>query len=389
MSRKVTLFIAAGISLIALSFLFFIWIKPASMRVYFPHYDEAFVLFLVIRMAVSIPIRKYSHKGKVLFNDFMVPIIFSDIIILSAVCMLIVGFNHFAYLRLIVFGTIASSLLLEILLFSLYYYYQRLNRNTDNFESVMFYLNQLKAEPVAAEVTPLPEAEYPEGYSAYNLLHYKKLLLEKISEPAYLYLCSHVNELNDRTLVLSATSRFVVEMTPGLSKVIINPQPVNDIKRWNKFFESVNTKLAVVRLYIGCVITNETRKANIFRKYPWGIKYIIYSIYFIFKRILPKVPLLKKIYFFMANGFDRPMSRAEAIGRLYSCGFEVLGNQQFSNRLFFVACKKTEPTFDLKPTYRSLIRLKRIGKDRKIIHVYKLRTMHPPVLRNTQNKSFK
>ncbi|HZK60855.1 MAG TPA: sugar transferase, partial [Anaerovoracaceae bacterium] len=377
MYRKVTLFIAADISLISLSFLFFIWIKPASLRVYLPHYDEAFVLFLVIWMAASIPTRKYSHKGKVLFNDFMVPVIFSDIITLSTVCIMIVGFNHFAYSRLIVFGTIASSLFFEILLFSLYYYYRRLNRSTNNFESVMFYLKQLEAESVAADVTPLPEVEYPEDYPAYNLLHYKELLLGKISEPTYQYLCSHVNELNDHTLVLSATSRFVVEMTPGLPKVIINLQAVNDIKRVNKFFETVNTKLSVGGLFIGCVITNEIRKANIFRKYPWGIKYIIYFIYFIFKRILPKVPLLKKIYFFMTNGFDRPMSRAEAIGRLYSCGFEVLGNQQFSDRLFFVARKKTEPTFDLKPTYGPLISLKRIGKDEKIIHVYKLRTMHP------------
>ena len=378
MNRKVTLFIAADISLITLSFLFFIWIKPASLRVYLPHYDEAFVLFLVIWMAASIPTRKYSPKGKVSFNDFIVPVIFSGMITLSTVCILIVGFNHFAYSRLIFFGTIASSLFFEILLFSLYYYYRRLNRSTDNFESVLLYLKQLETEAVAADVTPLPEAEYPEDYPVHNLLHYKELLLEKTSEPAYQYLCSHVNELNGRTLVFSTTSRFVVEMTPDKhTDVIINLQPINDIKWVNKFFETVNTKLAIGGLFIGFVTTNEIGKANIFRKYPWGMKHIIYFIYFIFKRIFPKVPVLKKIYFLMTNGYERPMSEAEALGRLYCCGFEVLEKQQFSDRLFFVARKTTEPTFDLNPTYGPLISLKRIGKNGKIIYVYKLRTMHP------------
>jgi len=317
MNRKVTLLIAADISLIALSFLFFIWIKPASLRVYLPRYDEAFGLFLVIWLVASIPTRKYSYKGKVSFNDFMVPVIFSGTITLITVCILIIGFNHFAYSRLIVFGTIASSLFFEILLFSLYYYYRRLNRSTDNFESVLLYLKQLETEAVAVDVTSLPKAESPEDYPVYNLLHYKELLLEKTSESAYRYLCNHVKELNDRTLVLSTTSRFVVEMTSGLPNVIINLLPINDIKWINKFFESVNTRLAVGGLFIGCVVPNEMRKEKIFRESPWGIKYLIYSFYFIFKRLFSKLPVIKKIYFLMTNGFDRPISRAEATGRLY------------------------------------------------------------------------
>ncbi|BBE16235.1 UDP-N-acetylgalactosaminyltransferase [Aquipluma nitroreducens] len=377
MSRKTTLFYAADISLVTLSFLLLIWAKPASLRVYLPQYFEPFVIFLCIWLVASIPTKKYSVKGKESFNDFMVPVVLSGFITLGVVCILIVGYNRFAYSRMIVFGTLALSGFLEILLFSLYYYYRKLNRSSDNFESVMFYLKQLETQPTSTSYVSLFESDHEEDYPVHNLLHYREFLLEQTSEPVYQFICRHVEEINDRTLVLSTTSHFVVEMTSGLSKVIINLQPTNDIKRVNKFFEMVNTKLDVGGLFIGCVITNEIRKANIFRKYPWAIKHIIYSIYFIFKRIFPKLPLLKKIYFFMTNGFDRPMSKAEAIGRLYCCGFEVLENQQFSDRLFFVAHKTTEPTFDLKPTYGPLISLKRIGKNGKIIHVYKLRTMHP------------
>ena len=378
MSRKITLFYAADISLVTLSFLLLIWVKPASLRVYLPQYFEPFLIFLCIWLAASIPTKKYSAKGKESFSDFMVPVVLSGFITLGVVCILIVGYNRFAYSRLIIFGTIALSGFLEILLFSLYYYYRKLNRSTDNFESVMFYLKQLETQPASVNYISLARSENTEDYPAYNLLHYKEFLLEKTSDSAYRFLCNYIDEKNDPTLVLSTTSRYIVEMTPaGLSNVLINLQPINDIKRVNKFFAMVNAKLAIGGLFIGCVMTNEIRKANIFRKYPWGIKYIIYSNYFIFKRIFPKVPVLKKIYFFITNGFDRPMSGAEAIGRLYCCGFEVLENQQFADRLFFVARKTTEPIFDLKPTYGPLISLKRIGKNGKIIHVYKLRTMHP------------
>ena len=45
--------------------------------------------------------------------------------------------------------------------------------------------------------------------------------------------------------------------------------------------------------------------------------------------------------------------------------------------LYFAALKTKEPLFPEKPTYGPLIRLERVGKEGKIIKVYKLRTMHP------------
>jgi len=374
MNRKVALFVVADVSLVTLSFLLLIWIKPASLRVYLPHYFDAFLLLLIVWLTVSIPTKKISAKGKESFSDFAVPVIMSGLITLGVVCILIVGFNHFQYSRLIVFGTIALSVFFKVLLFSLYYYYRKLNRSTDNFESVMFYLKQMETQADSAQ---LPEAGYPDDYPFHTLSEYKEFLLEQTSESAYRFLCTHIDEVNDRTLVLSTTSPFIVEMTSGLSNAIINLQPINDIKRVNKFFETVNNKLPPGGLLIGCVLTNEMRKEKILRESPWGFKYLIYSIYFIFKRLIPKIPGLKKIYFLMTNGFDRPISRAEATGRLYCCGFEVLEKQEFSRKLYFVARKKTKPAFDLKPTYGPLISLKRVGKNGKIIHVYKFRTMHP------------
>jgi hypothetical protein len=94
-------------------------------------------------------------------------------------------------------------------------------------------------------------------------------------------------------------------------------------------------------------------------------------------RIFPKLPLTKRFYFWITNGYNRTISRAETFGRLYSCGFELISDQQIGDKLYFVARKVQEPAFDYHPTYGLLIRLKRTGKNGKIIYVYKMRTMHP------------
>jgi lipopolysaccharide/colanic/teichoic acid biosynthesis glycosyltransferase len=119
------------------------------------------------------------------------------------------------------------------------------------------------------------------------------------------------------------------------------------------------------------------RKARILRKFPPVLNYFLYSIDFFIKRVLPKFRATKGIYFFLTRGQNRVLTKAEAFGRLYSCGFEVIDELEADGHIFFVAVKTKKPLFPEKPTYGPLIQLERIGKEGKIIKVYKLRTMHP------------
>jgi lipopolysaccharide/colanic/teichoic acid biosynthesis glycosyltransferase len=45
--------------------------------------------------------------------------------------------------------------------------------------------------------------------------------------------------------------------------------------------------------------------------------------------------------------------------------------------LYFVGRKVNEPLFPTEPSYGPIVKLERIGKNGKMIKVYKLRTMHP------------
>ena len=166
-------------------------------------------------------------------------------------------------------------------------------------------------------------------------------------------------------------------LTFGKFSSILNLKKVNDIRYINKFFETVNTILPNSGLYLGKVVTYPNRRSAILKKYPLILNKIIYFFDYIFSRVLPKIPIAKKLYFHLTKGKGRVISRAEVYGRLYSCGFEIIDERTINHSLFFVAKKIKDPYYDQNPTYAPVISLNRIGKNGKIIKVYKLRTMHP------------
>ena len=196
----------------------------------------------------------------------------------------------------------------------------------------------------------------------------------KLSNFINLYL-----DLSSRSNYLTSISDQInlEKLTFGKFSSILNLKKVNDIRYINKFFETVNTILPNSGLYIGKVVTYPNRRSAIFKKYPPILNKIIYFFDYIFSRVLPKLPILKNLYFHLTKGKGRVISRAEMYGRLYSCGFEIIDEKTINHSLFFVAKKVKDPSYDQNPTYAPLISLNRIGKNGKIIKVHKIRTMHP------------
>ena len=186
-------------------------------------------------------------------------------------------------------------------------------------------------------------------------------------------------DLSSRSNYLTSISDQInlEKLTFGKFSSILNLKKVNDIRYINKFFETVNTILPNSGLYIGKVVTYPNRRSAIFKKYPPILNKIIYFFDYIFSRVLPKLPILKNLYFHLTKGKGRVISRAEMYGRLYSCGFEIIDEKTINHSLFFVAKKVKDPSYDQNPTYAPLISLNRIGKNGKIIKVHKIRTMHP------------
>ena len=203
------------------------------------------------------------------------------------------------------------------------------------------------------------------------------LILEKSGSEVYNFFKRYVDLDSKTTLVVSTTNEFNILNNPHPFNVLINLSKVNNIRYINKFFEKVNSKLQNEDIFICCFETIKARKEkDRIGNIPF-IKNIYFGFEFILLRVFPKLWGFKKIYFLLTRGRNRLLSKAEALGRLVSCGFEIVDVQPFSGITYAVAVKKKEPAFNMNVSYGPLFKMPRMGKNGKMIGVYKFRTMHP------------
>ena len=196
-----------------------------------------------------------------------------------------------------------------------------------------------------------------------------KILKSKIS--------NHCNVENIKISIFNTSNFFNISNSNKNSEIIINFGLTNNIRRINKFHESVNEILDFGNIYISCAETLEERRVRVRDKTPFGFKNIIRIVDFIYKRVIPKLPLLKKMYFSITHGHNRVMSKSEILGRLVSCGFEILEYFEEKNLLYIISRKNALPDFNMNPSYGFIFKMKRLGYKGKIIKVYKIRTMYP------------
>ena len=158
---------------------------------------------------------------------------------------------------------------------------------------------------------------------------------------------------------------------------LANSHRLNDVPRINKFLEKANRSLQEGDYLMICMETKDSRKTRILSKFPQIISYPYYILDFILKRVFPKWKVTKKVYFWITKGRNRVISLTEGLGRLVSCGFKIVGYQHIGYLTYILTKKNSDPVYDMEATYGPLVRLKRIGKNKELFTVYKLRTMHP------------
>lgn len=192
------------------------------------------------------------------------------------------------------------------------------------------------------------------------------------------FIRQHVSLANPGTKVLHTSSKFNVEsLSEDEVSDFVNIRTLNHIRYLNKFFEAVNRKIPENGVFIGTFETYGQRRRRIFSKYEKWLAAPIYFVDFMFHRVFPKVKITRKIYFFLTGGSNRVYSLTEILGRLVSCGFDIVDYKAFEEQTYFAVKKISDPEYNEEPSYGPLFRMRRIGKNGKVIHVYKFRTMHP------------
>jgi len=196
------------------------------------------------------------------------------------------------------------------------------------------------------------------------------------SSETFNYFENYVDFTSDKSLVVLKSNSKRLVANNGFHN-IVSLQKVNDVRFINKYFELVNSKLNYGGIFIGCLETFRARRNRMaIDKIP-VINSIYFGTEFLIKRVLPKVSFTKKYYFDITKGSDRLLSKAEGLGRLVCCGFRIMDYKTIDGKLYFVVKKVKEPSFDMSPSYGPLYKMPRLGKDGKIVGVYKFRTMHP------------
>jgi len=195
------------------------------------------------------------------------------------------------------------------------------------------------------------EWEHKDHFVQPDIKVLKQNIVREVEKDVYSFLAKHINILDNKKKLTATTTRFNIDELPQHRyNNIVNLKNINDARYVNKFFEAINAKLDLGGIYINSVETYATRRHKILGKFIRPFNWFYYVAYVVFMRIFPKLPITKKIYFFITKGRNRVLTRAEAFGRLYSCAFEVIDETEINNKLYFVAKKIKEPAFDDNPS---------------------------------------
>ena len=284
-------------------------------------------------------------------------------------------------------GVYLGSILLYSLwsmILTIFLYLDKVPQKTDEIQSDFLHAYELKYPTIDAKSLPVEVIKYKLNGNVptdSNLKTRLKFIYFKQYPEIFSFLERKL-DLNtfhiDRTSILRSPDPYNVTTLPeNHLELFINLHQLNDVRRINEYFIEINKRLVSGGILVCNFEPIRYRYKRFFKKYPFLLANIFYLVDFIKYRVLPKLPVIRKVFFAVTKGKNRAISLAEGLGRLYYCGFEVLDLQDLDNICYVVAKKIKEPSTDENPSYSTIIKMKRIGKGGKPIYVYKLRTMHP------------
>ncbi len=217
----------------------------------------------------------------------------------------------------------------------------------------------------------------PRSVNSIRTIH--DAVLSLTTEEDYQMLLEKARLDNKRTKIVANRDRFSFMQIPDYQyDTLVDLTLLNDAKGINKRFCIVNQKLPDNGRYVCCYRPQEYVKKKILSSYPWGINYIVYTGWFIYRRVLPRLLLMSRLYYDLTKGKKRVLSKTEVLGRLYYCGFEVDEIVPMGHIEYIFAHRHSQPyPQEQIKVYGPLIKLPRVCKDEKIVYFYKFRTMHP------------
>lgn len=382
-----------NIGIVLFSFLFIAKIKTGT-RVIITNYWRSLIPFTAIWIGSGIWGMKYSLHTIANGSEMARRVLRCDVVATAILFGLIYVFKQFSYSRGIVLGTMLGTVALELFLFIGLFYALKFHKENKTFastrlvtrskaleesQSPKFFLDSENVVPVISSDSYSPPYSECSPQNSIMMPLWKSYLANDQQ------LFDFVNDYLDltrfaksETLILQSESYFNIQNEEAESRqIFINLHKINDMRRLNYYLIRVNELLLPGGVFICHGQTISQRRNELYRRFTPFLGAIIYGVDFIFRRVFPKLPLLQGWYFTLTKGRDRALSETEMLGRFYFCGFDLIHKREINGKMNFILKKSRAPRTDPNPTYGPLIRLKRLGKNGKVIYVKKFRTMHP------------
>lgn len=376
LNKEVSYFLVVSDFLI-LIFCFFLnnYLKRGSLNL-LPEYGKLLVILIGLWFISSLATSKFAEKANKNSYFFIWQWMKAGLLMLAMASVLVFGFRLFHYSRFQVFGTIVLMMLME-LIFLRFHFRPKSNENDDSdIESADKVRAMLQQEdfPLAVDIaTVRQKLMEPARNKIQKRLHtYRPELFTFIDEHVALD-----DMLNMETSVERCCQLFDVNADRPLARFFLNLCKMNDIRWLNKHFLQIHQMLMPGGYYVAYAHTIRTHYEWVYSKFPRYIAHGVYAVDFLFRRVMPKLPGLQKIYFGITKGKNRVISRAEFLGRLCFCGFEIVAEKEIDKRLYVIAKKAKTASLDTSPTYGPIVELKRSGYNSEVVYTYKFRTMHP------------
>jgi len=206
----------------------------------------------------------------------------------------------------------------------------------------------------------------------------RKMFADSMDERAVAFVERNLKRKNiekRNILMISDANALRGLANEGSFDCIFSSAAVNDFVRMNESLVKIRRLLSRRGTFIGNLETNEQHNKRIMDRFNVVVATIFMIYGFVFRRVMPKLFGFRFLHEKLGIVRHHILSRCEALGRLRYCGFAITDLEEIDNRLHFVVRKSSVP-MNGKPTEGLFIKVRKVGLKGRIIHCYKLRTMH-------------
>lgn len=357
-------YLLLDICLLALSFFVVLQFFPLNTPVPFQKYRSLILVYSVLWLVLSYCAHRYISIKYLKLQSHFLRLMVTAVVVFAVLWVYILVFPQKNLSLNVLLCITFSVLITNIVSLSVLYAYKyalnmepELERKHRSKQSVLHVPNTLDAT-AAAEL--------------------QEKLLEQTSRKVLEFLGKHINIYSTNTCFLKTNDLETFRKLEYYRyDTIVNLELLNHVRGINKMFGMVNDKLPDESLWVCCFEPKSTRKHRILRKYPPVINYIVYTVDFLFMRVMPNMFVTSRLFFDITGGRHRVLSKTEVLGRLCYCGFEIAAEFKQNGIIYVVARRSFTPKTIQRRAYGAVIRLKRIGKNGKEFDFYKMRTMYP------------